>query len=95
VHNHAFMLTGRRSFMGYSGTLWTHGIAYVDREEALKKIFRGAPEALDLVQANGLDYAVVGPLEDINPGSINREFFDANFPRVAEVRGAVIYKVRK
>jgi hypothetical protein len=95
VHNHAFLLSGRRSFMGYSGTLWTHGIAYVSREEALKKIYKGEPEALDLLRTHGIDYVVVGALEDINPGSINREFFDKNLERTAEMRGSVIYKVVK
>jgi hypothetical protein len=93
VHNHPFLLSGRRSFLGYTGTLWTHGIEYGEREEAMKKIYKGEPEAVDLLKQHRIDYVVVGPLEDTSPGQINREFFEKTFSRMGEVRGTVIYKV--
>ena len=76
VHNHPFILAGRRSFMGYAGTLWTHGIVYADRAEELKRIYEGAPDALDLLKKNHIDYVVVEPLEKDNVKPLNDAFFE-------------------
>lgn len=50
THNHPVSnLGGRSLYMGYTGTLWTYGIDYGIREEAVNKVFSGQLSALDLV----------------------------------------------
>jgi hypothetical protein len=63
TYNDPVYLTGRRSFMGYPGHLWSHGIEFSERDDALKTIYTGAPEAAGLVEKLGIEYVVVGPLE--------------------------------
>jgi hypothetical protein len=94
MHNHPFLLAGRRSFMGYPGTLWTHGIVYDEREQALKKIYEGVvPDSLHLLAQHGIDYVVIGPLERNEIKPINPAFFDEHFTRAGETPDTVIYKV--
>jgi hypothetical protein len=93
LHNHPFLLSGRRSFFGYPGTLWTHGIVYTDREQVTKQIYEGAPEAKDLIRTHGIDYVVIGPMERNTVKPLNEAFFE-QFPKVAQSADSVIYKVR-
>jgi hypothetical protein len=93
VHNHPFLLAGRRSFMGYPGTLWTHGIDYAEREDAATRIYRGDPDALDLLKQHKIEYVVVGPLERIAVKQLNEAFFAEHLPKAAEGYGTILYKV--
>ena len=62
---------GRRSFVGYPGHLWSHGIAYEERERDLQAFYRSVatgsePErqrALRFLADSGIDYVVVGSRE--------------------------------
>ena len=64
-------LVGRRSFMGYPGHLWSHGIAYEERERGLAAFYRsvaigsarGREGALRFLLDSGIDYVVVGSRE--------------------------------
>jgi hypothetical protein len=95
LHNHPYLLTGRRTFMGYPGRLWTHGLPYADREEAMKKIYAGEPEALELIQQAGIDYIVVGPRERESVPPPNEAFLEQHFSRAGAAAGAAVYRVRR
>ena len=91
VHNHPAFLTGRRSLMGYPGHIWTHGLEYGPRENEIKRIYAGAPDAEALIDKYGATYIVVGPLER-NLVLVNDQFF-TRFTRVGEVGDYRLYKI--
>ena len=92
VHNTPVFLTGRRSLMGYPGHIWTHGLEFVQREGEIKRIYLGSPDALQLLNNYGVDYAVIGPLERIVTPP-NEEFF-SRFEKVEQVGEYSLYKIR-
>ncbi len=92
VHNTPVFLTGRRSFMGYPGHIWTHGLEFVQREGEIKRIYLGSPDADQLMRNYGVDYAVVGPQERMVTPS-NENFF-SRFEKVGEVGEYRLYKIR-
>ena len=93
VHNTPVFLTGRRSLMGYPGHIWTHGLQFIQREGEIKRIYLGSPDALQLMANYGIDYAVVGPLENM-VGPVNQNFFN-RFEKVGEVGEYRLYKIRR
>ena len=92
VHDDPVFLTGRRSFMGYPGHIWTHGIDYVPRSDEIRQIYEGGPEARDLIARYKIEYAVVSPQER-RLMSVDDAFFDG-FGKVAEVGEYRLYKTR-
>jgi len=74
VHNHPSFLTGRRSLLGYPGHIWTHGLDYKPRENEIKRIYAGAPDAEAILKKYRAAYIVVGPLER-NVTFVNDQFF--------------------
>jgi hypothetical protein len=92
VHNTPVFLTGRRSLMGYPGHIWTHGLEFVQREGEIKRIYLGAPDALQLLNNYGVDYAVIGPLERVVTPP-NEQFF-SRFEKVEQVGEYSLYKIR-
>jgi hypothetical protein len=91
--NHPVFLTGRRSLMGYPGHVWSHGVPYAAREEDIRKIYAGAPEAHALLARYSIEYAVVGPLERrLLP--INERFF-ARYESVGTAGGYRLYDMRR
>jgi hypothetical protein len=93
VHNHPVFLTGRRSLMGYPGHIWTHGLDYVQRESEIRRIYAGAPDAVNVLRKYGVDYAVVSPLErDLLHA--NEQFF-SRFQIVGEVGDYRLYKIAR
>jgi len=91
VHNDPVFLTGRRSFMGYPGHIWTHGLEFVPRQQEIKRIYSGAADADALLKQNHIDYVVVGPLERLSM-PVNEDFF-SHFTKVGEVGEYRLYKV--
>lgn len=91
VHNHPVFLSGRRSLMGYPGHVWTHGLDYVERENEIKRVYAGAPDAVRILRAYGVSYVVAGPLER-NVTLVNENFF-SRFQLVGETGGYRLYKV--
>ncbi|MBD0373629.1 MAG: hypothetical protein ICV60_22535 [Pyrinomonadaceae bacterium] len=91
--NHPVLLTGRRSLLGYPGHIWTHGLEFVPRETDIKRIYAGAPDAVDLLARHGVEYAVVGPLER-NMMPVNQTFFE-RYTKVGEVGGYSLYKITR
>ena len=92
VHNTPVFLTGRRSLMGYPGHIWTHGLEFVQRESEIKRIYLGSPDAELLIRNYGIQYAVVGPQEQIVT-RVNDQFF-SRFEKVGEVGEYRLYKIR-
>src|ERR1051325_4371018 len=92
VHNTPVFLTGRRSLMGYPGHIWTHGLEFVQRESEIRRIYLGAPDAEQLIRNYGIEYAVVGPQEDVVT-HVNEQFF-TRFQKVGEVGEYTLYKIR-
>ena len=92
VHNTPVFLTGRRSLMGYPGHIWTHGLEFLQRESEIRRIYLGAPDAEQLIRNYGIEYAVVGPQEDVVT-HVNEQFF-TRFQKVGEVGGYKLYKIK-
>jgi len=78
VQNHPVFLTGRRSFMGFPGHVWSHGLPSAAREQEIKEMYAGSPQGRELLARNAIDYVVIGPLERrlLHP---NVEFFAQHF----------------
>lgn len=85
IHNSPLILTGRRSFMGYAGHLWSHGIDYEEREAALQEMMRGGPRAAELLRAHGIDYVLV---------DADDEIFRDRYPLVFAAGGHRLYRTR-
>jgi hypothetical protein len=97
TYNDPVYLTGRRTFLGFIGHIWSHGIDYSEREADLKRIYAGTAEAPALIDKAGIDYVVVGPLEREELKkygvTINETFF-AQLRKVGEAGGYRLYKTR-
>jgi hypothetical protein len=72
TYNSAIYLTGRRSVLGYPGWIWSHGLDAGSREDDIRRIYAGVPEADSLLRKYHVDYVLVGPQErgtmTVNPG---------------------------
>jgi hypothetical protein len=93
VHNTPVFLTGRRSLMGYPGHIWSHGVAFTDREREIKRIYAGAPDAESLLAKYQVEYAVVGPLEKLVM-PVNEQFF-SRFQKVGQSGEYRLYKITR
>src|SRR5579885_482418 len=97
TYNDPVYLSGRRTFLGYPGHVWSHGIDYSAREAELKSIYAGAPDAPSLIAKEGIEYVVVGPLEREEMRqrgvALNESFF-ARFAKVGEAGGYILYKTK-
>jgi len=94
IHNSVVALTGRQSVMGYPGHLWTHGIAYGQREADVKAIFRGGTDSARPLVALGVDYVVIGPAELSGELVVAETFFSESFPLVIDHTGYKVYRVK-
>ena len=91
VYNPPVFLTGRRSLLGYPGIVWSRGIDYGEREQDIRRIYAGAPEAAALLRQYRVDYALVSPLERGNL-EVNEAFW-RQFPLVAQAGDYRLYRV--
>ena len=96
TYNDPVYLTGRRTFLGYLGHVWSHGIDYTQRAADLKRIYAGAADAGALVRNYGIEYVVVGPLErdpELNKqGLFVNESFLNRYRKVGEAGAYSLYK---
>jgi hypothetical protein len=92
VHDNPVFLTGRRSFMGYPGHIWTHGIDYGPRDNDIRQIYEGGPSAQELIARYNIQYAVVSPQEK-SLMKLDDVFFE-RFEKVTEVGEYRLYKTR-
>jgi hypothetical protein len=93
IHNTPIFLTGRRSVMGYPGHIWTHGIDPGPRENEIRQIYGGAPDASALLAKYGVDYVVVDPQER-SVMTVNDDFF-RQYPEVLTVNEYHLFKVTR
>ena len=92
AYNSEVYLTGRRTLYGYPGHIWSQGLDAGPREDDLKKMYTGHPDASALLKRYGVDFAVVGPHERAIEG-----FDDSALRRIEMVaeRGPYrLYRVR-
>ena len=92
TYNSAVVLSGRRSFMRYSGHLSSHGIDYAGREDQTKQIYKGGGAADDLLRSDNIEYVLVSP-EERNTLQAKDEFF-MKYPVVAEAGQYRVYKIK-
>jgi hypothetical protein len=92
VHNTPVFLSGRRSLMGYPGHIWTHGLDFGPRENEIKRMYSGAPDAEMLLGKYDVDYVVVGPLEKLVL-TVNEQFF-SRYKKVGEAGEYRLYKIK-
>ncbi|HEX8501953.1 MAG TPA: hypothetical protein VF659_15325 [Pyrinomonadaceae bacterium] len=95
TYNDPVYLTGRRTFLGYPGHVWSHGIDYYAREAELKRIYSGAADAPALIERAGIDYVVVGPLEREELSRQGVAVSDSFFNRYRKVGEAGAYRLYK
>jgi hypothetical protein len=97
TYNDPVYLTGRRSFLGFTGHVWSHGIDYASREAALKTIYAGGPNAAAIIAREKIEYVVVGPLErdELKKSNIavNEAFF-RQFKKVGETGEYRLFKTQ-
>ncbi len=92
VHNSVVALSGRQSVMGYPGHLWTHGIAYEQRELEIGAVYRGGADAAEILSRLNVDYLVVGPIERTQL-VVDENYFASRYPLVIDHSGYRIYQV--
>ncbi|MBV9929160.1 MAG: hypothetical protein JOZ96_29380 [Acidobacteria bacterium] len=96
TYNDPVYLTGRRTFLGYPGHVWSHGIDYTQREAELKRVYAGAADADAIIRREGIEYIVVGPLERDPELSRNGLFINESFlNRYRKVGEAGAYRLYK
>ncbi|QYU68051.1 hypothetical protein J4558_24910 [Leptolyngbya sp. 15MV] len=99
TYNTAVVLSGRRSVMRYPGHLSSHGIDYTSRENDIRTIYSGGPEADSLLGKYGIDLVLFGPevanfANDRNrPFALNEEYFK-KYPQLAATGQYRIYKIK-
>jgi hypothetical protein len=91
TYNHPLWLTGRRSLLGYPGHIFSHGLDAGDRENEIRRMYQGAPEAGSLLAKNAIDFVAVGPQE--RQLLIVNDDFLAKFPLVAQTGSHRLYRV--
>ena len=57
-------LAGRRSVLGYPGHIWSQGLDAGTREGDIGRVYRGDPDAPELLRRYGVDYVLFGPEDD-------------------------------
>jgi hypothetical protein len=91
TYNSAIVLSGRRSFMRYTGHLSSHGIDYVPRENDVKSIYKGESISDILLKQYKIEYVLISPIE-ISEMNANEAYFE-KFPIVAESGMYKLYKI--
>lgn len=92
TYNSAVVLSGRRSFMRYSGHLSSHGIDYGEREDQVKRIYSGGGVADILLRKDNIEYVLVSPEERNSMQAKDEDFM--KYPVVAESGQYRVYKVK-
>lgn len=92
TYNSAVVLSGRRSFMRYSGHLASHGIDYGEREDTVRRIYSGGGVADILLRKDDIEYVLVSPEERNSMQAKDEDFM--KYPVVAESGQYRVYKVK-
>jgi hypothetical protein len=92
IHNHPVALSGRRSFMGYPGHVWSHGLDAGSREADIRRMYAGGAEGAAILTRHNIDYVVVGPNERVLLTS-DEPFFE-RYPLIAETGAYRLYRIQ-
>jgi hypothetical protein len=92
AYNSEVYLTGRRTLFGYPGHIWSQGLDAGPREDDLKKMYAGHPEAPELLKRYGVDFVMAGPRERAMEGFDERAL--RGLALVAERGPYRLYRVR-
>jgi hypothetical protein len=92
VHNHPVVMSGRQSFMGYAGHVWSHGLNAGSRPADIRRIYAGDPGADALIRQYGIEFVVVGPRERLE-GPVDDNYF-SRYRVVADTGGYRLYDTR-
>lgn len=76
TYNSEVFLAGRRSVLGYPGHTWSQGLDAGRREEEVRAVYAGAPEAREILARYGVGYVLVGPRERDLAGAPDLGFID-------------------
>ncbi|HYE13188.1 MAG TPA: hypothetical protein VD968_01970 [Pyrinomonadaceae bacterium] len=95
TYNDPVYMTGRRTFLGYPGHIWSHGLDHTGRERELKSIYAGGPDASALIASNRIQYVVVGPLEREEMRKYGLRINETFFQRYTKVGEAGEYRLYK
>jgi hypothetical protein len=92
TYNSPIALTGRQSYMRYTGHLLSHGIEYRPREDEVRRIYEGGGVSDILLKQASIDYVLISPEERNSVGARDEVF--AKYPLVAQSGEYRVYKVR-
>ncbi|HZO84375.1 MAG TPA: hypothetical protein VFC26_04130 [Verrucomicrobiae bacterium] len=74
AYNSPALLAGRRTLLGYTGIVWSHGLQYAEREKHIQQIYKGEAEAAKLLKHYNVAYVLIGPHER-SFVQVNDEYF--------------------
>jgi hypothetical protein len=89
--NSPVFLTGRRSLLGFTGWLWSHGLDSSERERDIQKMYGGSPDAVPLLDRYKVDYVLVGPQER-QSFPVDEKFW-SHYPKMSQIGDYQLYKV--
>jgi hypothetical protein len=94
THNHPVLMWGARSILlGYPTWAWNFGFEITERQNDIRVMYEGGPNAIPLLEKNKISYVVVGPGELFNLNA-NEAFYEQNFPLAFSNASTRIYDVR-
>jgi hypothetical protein len=93
INQPVLSLAGRAVLRGNANWCWSHGYEFRRREADVRRIYAGAPDALELLRYYGVDYVYLGPAEREHLRA-DASFFERHFAAVYEGAGVRIYDVR-
>ncbi|MDT7778777.1 MAG: hypothetical protein QOC99_1289 [Acidobacteriota bacterium] len=93
INQPVLCLAGRPVVRGATAWLWGHGYEFREREADVRRIYAGAPNALELLQYYGVDYVYLGEAER-RELKADTSFFESNFTAVYRGAGITIYDAR-
>jgi uncharacterized membrane protein len=77
--------------LGYPGWAWSRGLDYTEREDTIRRIYKGNLDAAELMRREHVAYVMVGPLERLSM-SANEAFF-SHYVEVSKCGAYHLYKV--
>jgi hypothetical protein len=97
-YNEVVFLTGRRSVMGNTDHLFSHGLDYRSRATDVKHMLAGGSDAHALMKRYRVEYVVIEPLDiaalpfNNRSFTINKAFFE-RYPIIAELGAYRLYEI--
>jgi len=86
-------LAGRPIVRGVTDWLWSHGYSFEEREADVRRIYAGAPDALELIRYYKIDYVYLGEAE-MSDLKANASFFSSHYQNIYRSASIAIYDTR-